>query len=312
MFIKNIYVILKANFLTKSVFMQKKNNTAFSLIEISIVIVIVGFLVAAITQSKKLIARTRINTARSNTLSSPVLSTPGLLAWFETSLDNSFIELEQEDMTPIGTWFDLNTSSSLKFNLTQSIANNRPNYIIRGINDLPSLEFLGNNYLEMPYNLTLNPVSFTIFIVSKTKIFSASQVSTILCNNSANRGFIINSFLNGAIPNYQIALGDNTTLTTQNLTSLGNAFNKADLVTIIHSGTSLTSYYNSGNSSTINNNFAINIDKKLTIGVNNCNLILSNFFQGQIGEIIFFERNLKSEERISIERYLGRKWGIKF
>ena len=274
--------------------MKKKNNTAFSLIEIAVVMIIIGILVAGITQSKKLIAQTRINTARSNTLSSPVLSTPGLLAWYETVLDKSFLELEQEDMAPISKWLDLNTSSSLKFDLTQSSASNRPNYIIKGINDLPSLEFLGNNYLEIPYDLAINPVSFTIFIVSKIKILPVSQVSTILCNNSANRGFIINSFLNGAIPNYQIGLGDNTTLTSQNLSSTGNAFNKADLVTIIHTGTNLTSFYNSNNSSTISNNFAINIDKKLTVGVNNCNLSLSNFFQGQIGEIIFFERNLKS------------------
>ena len=291
--------------------MKKKNNTAFSLIEIAVVMIIIGILVAGITQSKKLIAQTRINTARSNTLSAPVLSTPGLLVWFETVLDKSFIETEQEDMAPISKWLDLNTSSSLKFDLAQSNASNRPNYIIKGINDLPSLEFLGNNYLEIPYNLAISPVSFTIFIVSKIKILPVSQVSTILCNNSANRGFIINSFLNGAIPNYQIGLGDNTTLTSQNLSSAGNAFNKADLVTIIHSGTTLTSFYNSTASSTISNNFAINIDKKLTVGVNNCNLSLSNFLQGQIGEIIFFERNLKSEERISIEKYLGRKWGIK-
>jgi len=291
--------------------MKNKNNKAFSLIEIAVVMIIIGILVAGITQSKKLIAQTRINTARSNTLSAPVISTPGLLVWFETVLDKSFIETEQEDMAQVSKWLDLNNSSSLKFDLVQSNASNRPNYIIKGINDLPSLEFLGNNYLEIPYNLAISPVSFTIFIVSKIKILPISQVSTILCNNSSNRGFIINSFLNGAIPNYQIGLGDDATLISQNLSSAGNAFNKADLVTIIHSGTTLTSFYNSTTSSTISNNFAINIDKKLTVGVNNCNLSLSNFLQGQIGEIIFFERNLKSEERISIEKYLGRKWGIR-
>ena len=58
------------------------------------------------------------------------------------------------------------------------------------------------------------------------------------------------------------------------------------------------------------NNFAINLEKKLVVGVNNCNLSLSNFLQGQIGEIIMFDRNLKSEERIAIEKYLIRKWGI--
>ncbi len=291
--------------------MQKKNITAFSLIEIAVVIIIIGILVAGISQSKKLIAQTRINTARANTISSVVLSTEGLLAWYETVLEKSFLEIEQEDMSPISKWLDLNTGSSVKFDLTQTTGSNRPTYVSKGINDLPSLEFLGNNYLEIPYHANLNPVSFSIFIVAVIKNLPSSQVSTILCNNNSNRGFIVNSFLNGSVPNYQVGLGDNSTLTTLNLNSSNNSFNKADIISIIHSGSTLTSFHNGNTSSTTNNNFAINLDKKLTIGVNNCNMSLSNFLQGQIGEIIIFERNLKSEERVAIEKYLARKWGIK-
>ena len=291
--------------------MQKKNFTAFSLIEIAVVIIIIGILVAGISQSKKLIAQTRINTARANTISSVVLSTEGLLAWYETVLEKSFLEIEQEDMSPISKWLDLNTGSSVKFDLTQTTGSNRPTYVSKGINDLPSLEFLGNNYLEIPYHANLNPVSFSIFIVAVIKNLPSSQVSTILCNNNSNRGFIVNSFLNGSVPNYQVGLGDNSTLTTLNLNSSNNSFNKADIISIIHSGSTLTSFHNGNTSSTPNNNFAINLDKKLTIGVNNCNMSLSNFLQGQIGEIIIFERNLKSEERVAIEKYLARKWGIK-
>ena len=290
--------------------MKKKNITAFSLIEIAVVMIIIGILVAGISQSKKLIAQTRINTARANTLSSPILSTQGLIFWFETVLEKSFLESEQEDLAPISKWNDLNTSQTIKFDLNQSASTNRPIYLIKGINDLPSLEFIGNSFMEIPYHLMLNPVSFSIFIVAKIKSLPSSQVSTILCNNNSNRGLIINSFLNQTIPNYQIGLGDNSTLTTQNLASTNNAFSKTDLITIMHSGTALTSFYNSNNSTNATNNFAINLEKKLVVGVNNCNLSLSNFLQGQIGEIVMFDRNLKSEERIAIEKYLIRKWGI--
>ena len=32
---------------------------------------------------------------------------------------------------------------------------------------------------------------------------------------------------------------------------------------------------------------------------------------GDIGEIIIFSRALKTEERQAVERYLGKKWGIR-
>jgi hypothetical protein len=34
------------------------------------------------------------------------------------------------------------------------------------------------------------------------------------------------------------------------------------------------------------------------------------YYQGNIGEIIIFNRGLKNEERRSIEEYLGKKWKI--
>jgi prepilin-type N-terminal cleavage/methylation domain-containing protein len=95
--------------------MQKKIIKAFSLIEIAVVLMIIGILVAGISQSKKLIAQTRINTARANTLSSPILSTQGLIFWLETVLEKSFLESEQEDLAPISKWLDLNTSQTIKF-----------------------------------------------------------------------------------------------------------------------------------------------------------------------------------------------------
>jgi hypothetical protein len=37
----------------------------------------------------------------------------------------------------------------------------------------------------------------------------------------------------------------------------------------------------------------------------------TEYMNGQIGEIIIFDRALKTEERKSIEQYLGKKWSIK-
>ena len=37
----------------------------------------------------------------------------------------------------------------------------------------------------------------------------------------------------------------------------------------------------------------------------------SSFFEGLLGEMIVFNRSLSNEDRKEIEKYLGKKWGIK-
>ena len=39
--------------------------------------------------------------------------------------------------------------------------------------------------------------------------------------------------------------------------------------------------------------------------------VSSQYWNGDIAEIIVFNRALKTEERQAVEKYLGQKWGIK-
>jgi hypothetical protein len=43
----------------------------------------------------------------------------------------------------------------------------------------------------------------------------------------------------------------------------------------------------------------------------NDNAVPSSFFNGLLGEMIVFNRSLNNEDRKEIEKYLGKKWGIK-
>lgn len=52
-------------------------KSAFSLIELSIVILIVGILIAGVTQSSRMVGKSRIKTAKTLTQSSPVGSIKG-------------------------------------------------------------------------------------------------------------------------------------------------------------------------------------------------------------------------------------------
>jgi len=94
---------------------MKNKSRAFSLIELSIVILIIGIIIAGVTQGSRLVREFKLKTAQTLTRSSPVSSIKGLSAWFETSLENSFLESEMDENVAITQWNDINPQSTNKF-----------------------------------------------------------------------------------------------------------------------------------------------------------------------------------------------------
>ena len=96
---------------------MKKNNKlnhAFSLIELSIVILIVGILIAGVTSASRLVNKMSLTSIQNQTRSSPVASIKDLVVWYETSLDESFIDSERSEGSKISSWNDINPQSSYK------------------------------------------------------------------------------------------------------------------------------------------------------------------------------------------------------
>ncbi len=138
-------------------------NKAFSLVELSIVILIIGVLVAAVGQGLDLLQDAKISAARTLTSGSKVSSVKGLVFWLETTSEGSFVEGEANDQTIISQWNDINPQSTIKFNakagqrtdasqITYNLASGSnssntsgPKYVAKGINDLPTLNFSNNN-----------------------------------------------------------------------------------------------------------------------------------------------------------------------
>ena len=77
------------------------NKKAFSLIELSIVILIIGILVAGVTSSSRLIRAMKLISAKQLTQSSPVLTIPDLLAWFEPTKEGIFGSGSAGTYTPL-------------------------------------------------------------------------------------------------------------------------------------------------------------------------------------------------------------------
>ena len=126
-----------------------KKNKAFSLVELSVVILIIGILIAGVTQSGRLIRQIKLSTARSVTSSSDVASIRDITAWFEASTEGVFTDTNEntdiEDKAEIKYWRDVNPQKSKgdKPVLANVASNAKPKYASNGINGIPSVYFDG-------------------------------------------------------------------------------------------------------------------------------------------------------------------------
>jgi prepilin-type N-terminal cleavage/methylation domain-containing protein len=148
---------------------KNKSITAFSLIELSIVILIIGILVAGVTQSSRLVRAIRLQTARSLTTSSPVSSIKNLTMWYETTLEKSVDESERQDGIEVSKWFDISPTAVTKNDATQATLANRPKFTDNMINGLPALKFDGTaDYFDINGALLVG-TEYTIFVVEQRR-----------------------------------------------------------------------------------------------------------------------------------------------
>lgn len=171
--------------------MKSSNNKpipkhAFSLIELSIVILIIGILVAGVTQSSRLVKRMRIAFASHLTTNSDVNLINDLTMWLESVQDfafatgtnasfdfnsNVYNDVDRpSDQDRIGRWNDesMRNSSSKKSAIQNNLAL-QPKYVENGINNLPALYFDGSGQgvcMHAPVNIdrAMMP-NLTIFAV---------------------------------------------------------------------------------------------------------------------------------------------------
>lgn len=327
---------------------MKISKKAFSLIELSIVVLILGILIAGITQSSSLVRKFKLNSARALTQNSPASGIRGMVYWFEPTLESSFISSEAVDQSIISRWND-NNPQGTKFNAyagqktdntqyTYNVApggtssnTKGPTYIESGLNSLPTLRFANDNtnayrYLVVDKNMKNSPVDgitqivvFTYrsgndFFIDRSTINSSGAAS--LSTSSVSRGYPLfqPNITSGVLRLYY--RDDTCTPNSSPFFSTGYALASglSYILTIQRKyGSSFNVYINGtssfGGTSSISDPIGnITLDPT-KIGRHN------QYDNGNtdidISELILYSGNFTTEDRQAVESYLGKKYGIK-
>jgi len=304
---------------------MNKKNRAFSLVELSIVILIIGVLVAAVGQGLDLLQDSRLAAARTITKSSRVSSLRDLALWFETTSEESFIASEAFDGNPIGTWNDINPQRS-KVVATSA---NKPIYTSSAIGGLPALRFDGlSSAFDISNIATFGTDGATIFFVAAARGTPAiyQNILTAKSNDAVPFAFVV-AGIGG-----NIASGSTFNCARQyrgiTSSSLMGGWNPALAPTFsVNTQVICSSRYDGLNIQGWTNKtkadtptalstplpttpVPLPVSSSITIGT--CGNIGCNPFSGDLAELIVFNRALNPKERNSVEDYLSKKWSIKF
>ncbi len=285
---------------------QIKFNRAFSLIELSIVILIIGILVSAVIKGRDLYANIKLVSAKNITNNSIVSSTKDLVAWYEASSGSSFLEDETQNGSILSSWRDINPQSTSKKHTIS--ATGTPQYVIDENLGLPVVDFNGSSYFTLPNGtVPSGNASYSIFIVAKVNnpcvcVVLASGLSA----NSQNTFRFSTSGDDDSFYNY----GHNASEPWISIKRVN--FDNEDsynIITHIYNGSQVSAYVNSN---LIAGPLSISRNSEQSpnyIGRKGDNL--NENMNGQIAEIIIFDRALKDNERQSIDEYLSQKFSIR-
>ena len=278
----------------------KKYQKAFSLVELSMVILIIGILIGGVSQGIDLYEDFRINTAKTLTLNSRAGRIPDLVSWIETSMNNSFDDVEGKDGLTLTNWYDINPiiTPNSKKNFTQATSGARPFYFRNVSNGLPAVRFESGRNLVFDGGILVN-TDFTMFIVERKLSNSATWIfhpgvggcgtnQCFHCGYRNDKDFTIDFY------SYGIDYVNNNLAGT-----------KTRIHTLFFSKIQGQKYWlNGGENPDFSDSLKISSVSSSTTNK------LGQFYTGYIFEIIYYNRAIYENERIDIEKYLSKKYNI--
>jgi prepilin-type N-terminal cleavage/methylation domain-containing protein len=284
---------------------KRRTLKAFSLIELSIVILIIGIIIASIIGGKKLVNLSNLSKARALTNSSPIAGIEDLALWLDTTSKNSFISGEGLDGQVITTWNDINPQRTIKNNLTAS-GSARPTYLSSGLNGLPAIRFDGvDDYLQNTSIDLLIRNQVSIFMVGN--YVSGSAGGCVFISQQTDNNNRVSLQTNGVGETLRFDMPNDT---TGKLIGNSSLTNKNFIFGAIKTDTTESVYVNSLSTdvtSIANALSATQFSGPLYISSFNGSLYICGM---SLGEVIVFNRGLSNFEFQEVMKYLSKKWTI--
>ncbi len=289
------------------------------MIELSIVILIIGVLIAGVTQASRVVRQSKLTTAKTLTQSAPVNSIRGLILWLEPTLEASLVDSEEVDLASVTKWYNVNPQDQItrRFDTTTA-STSTVTYRANGTNSLPALLFSGtsganmkgtnSDFLKTPDN------TYTFFVVAKST--NLTVANTAFYNGvTGSTGFGVSKTASG----YQSITGNFSAITSESLLTLANT---AEIISGTISPSTVLGAAATQYASTWKNGAATSIasaalstamaipTSNFFIGDNNGSTTAGTPFIGEISEIIIFDTVLRDSDRKEIEKYLSKKYAI--
>jgi hypothetical protein len=318
---------------------MKKQKFAFSIIELSIVVLVVGILIIGISKGSRVVSESKLKSAQNLTQGSPVFTIDGLLFWFEATLDISFknnqaIDTDLGDVGTIATWININPFSDGKNNAEQINNDSKPRYVSNAINGLPAVNFdgedegtgggTGGDHLTFNGEGLVN-TDYTIFFVDQARSGGRNPIlggsgttknSSLAVGSSdvdAHNYYYVNQqkgFSGAITPKYTSPIPRiNTIRSTIKTINSPLAFHgKTYSLNGVPQSISVINGTGSNASNILSNVLSY---EGSAIGRSSATANYIEYFNGDIGEIIAFSRYLTEYEKENVEQYLKNKWGIK-
>jgi len=305
-------MIIKKNRKTLIANMKKEPRLGFSLLELSISLLVIGLLMTAVVKGSDLISQARLTAARELTINSPILKINDLKVWYETTLSTSFVSSEVKDGGAISTWYDSSGNNPINpTTLTQSTSGYQPLYSATAINNLPAIkfdgidDFLSNAALNFPYN---NYSVFVVFI-PVTNAATTAIVSISIGSNSGMELQTLTSQKIRTLHRFPYGTSGNDDMFTSAVSQY--LLKKSYIASYVRNATGNSSIVRLNGTSIMTNDPARpNFDGSVLSLFIGSRYGTTAFFDGYISEIIIYSRALNTQERQDVERYLGQKWGI--
>lgn len=197
----------------------------------------------------------------------------------------------------VGRWEDQSGNGR---HFIQSVANNRPSYLTgaNGRNGQPVLQFDGSND-----RLTANIATFaqpnTLFLAAQNNIPpSTAPNQQHLIDGNTNRSVFYRSGATGLLFAGNNGPSVNNVWTQGTFRIIGGLFNGASSVMFVDGVASASA--NPGAGQFGGNGVLLGCAQGTASG----------FWNGNIAEVLHFNRSLSADERNAVQRYLGRKWGV--